>query len=316
FKKGVTTVKIFVVSVLLLVTVAALSFAQQQAAQGAAPKGNIAFLSTRDGNFEIYTMNVDGSNLRNLTNNKATDFWMSWSSDGSRLLFYSNREGNNEIYMMNADGSHLVNLSRNPSDDRLPAWSPDGRRVAFVSNRGQDQVDLYMMDIDGGNIRRLTDNKLYEEVPAWSPDGKRLAFTREVPVPGDTSGAPHYDIFVMNADGTGEVRLTNLEGFASGAAWSPDGKRIAFYLAEGKKISDIFIMDNDGKNIQNVTNDSTENYSPSWSPDGQWIAYTSGSSKNYDVSAIRSDGTNRVRLTDHPKRDETPVWQPVVKPKK
>ena len=170
-----------------------------------------------------------------------------------------------------------------------------------------------MMDIDGTNVRRLTDNKLYEEVPSWSPDGKRLAFTREVPLPGDTSGAAHYDIFVVNTDGTGEVRLTTLEDFASGAAWSPDGKRIAFYGRREKKM-DIFTMDNDGKNIQNVTNDSTEDYSPSWSPDGQWIAYTSGSSKNYDVWAIRSDGTNRVRLTDHPKRDETPSWQPIPNP--
>lgn len=76
------------------------------------PYGVFTFLTTRDGNFEIYSMNADGTNPINLSNNKAVDFWSSWSPDGKQILFYTNRDGNNEIYRMDADGKNPINISR------------------------------------------------------------------------------------------------------------------------------------------------------------------------------------------------------------
>ena len=92
----------------------------------------LAFVSERDGNSEIYVMNVDGSAQENLTEQPASDSHPSWSRDGRRIVFVSRRDGNAEIYVMNADGSGLRNLTRTPSADRDPAWSPDGRAIAFV----------------------------------------------------------------------------------------------------------------------------------------------------------------------------------------
>ncbi len=88
--------------------------------------GQIAFVSDRDGNFEIYVMNADGSGQTNLTNNPAVDglLGIDWSPDGSRIAFTSDRDGNDEVYVMNADGSGLTNLTNNPADDSHPAWSP------------------------------------------------------------------------------------------------------------------------------------------------------------------------------------------------
>jgi len=84
----------------------------------------IAFASNRDGNSEIYVMNVDGSDLTRLTNNPTNDGYPAWSPDGERIAFISDRDGNREIYLMNADGSGQTNLTNNPAHDRSPAWQP------------------------------------------------------------------------------------------------------------------------------------------------------------------------------------------------
>lgn len=274
------------------------------------PAGTLSFLTTRDGNFEVYSMDASGQNVRNLTNNTALDFWSSWSPDGSQILFYSNRDGNNDIYVMEADGSRQRNLSNHPSHDYLPAWSPDGTRIAFTSDRDHKSREIYTMDAGGSGIARLTVNEEFEEVPTWSPDGKMILFTRQIAEPGDTSHAANGEIFIMDADGKNEKRLTVKKGFDSGAKFSPDGKRIAFYGPAEDKNFEIFIMDSGGGNAVNVTDDISEDYSPSWSSDGKWIAYTSGTPAQYDVWVIHVESRKKIRLTNGPKRNETPVWRP------
>lgn len=274
------------------------------------PIGTLSFLTTRDGNFEIYSMDASGQKVKNLTNNKALDFWSSWSPNGKHILFYSNRDGNNEIYMMDADGSNQRNLSNHPSNDYLPDWSPDGKRIVFTSDRDHKSREIYTMNADGSNVARLTSNEEFEEVPTWSTDGTKILFTRQIREPGDTSHAANGEIFIMDADGKNEKRLTYKKGFDSGARFSPDGKRIAFYGPTEEKNFEIFIMNIDGSNITNLTNDALEDYSPSWSPDGKWIAYSSGTPAQYDVWIIHVETGRKIRLTNEPKRNETPVWRP------
>lgn len=274
------------------------------------PTGTLSFLTTRDGNFEVYSMDASGQNVKNLTRNKALDFWSSWSPDGKHILFYSNRDGNNEIYVMDADGNNQRNLSRHPSNDYLPTWSPDGKRIAFTSDRDHKSREIYVMNADGSNISRLTSNEEFEEVPTWSADGEKILFTRQIKEPGDTSHAANGEIFMMDADGKNEKRLTIKKGFDSGGRFSPDGKRIAFYGPTEDKNFEIFIMNSDGSNMTNLTQDILEDYSPSWSPDGTWIAYSSGTSAQYDVWIIHVESRKKIRLTSEPKRNETPVWRP------
>jgi TolB protein len=274
------------------------------------PTGNLTYMSTRDGNFEIYSMDTKGENLKNLSCNKATDYAFSYAKDG-RLAFYSNRDGNDEIYIIDADGKKQTNITNHAAGDRVPYFSPDGKQVLFISNRDQKSGEIYIMDADGKNLKRLTNNEYFEDAAGWSNDGKKIYFSRELRDLKDTSvNAPgNGEIFVMDANGTNENRLTNRPGFDGGPTLSPDGSKIAFYGKAADGNYEIFLMDADGKNIINITEDALEDYSPSWSPDGKWIAYTNGNSKNYDVWMIHLETKIKTRLTTQPKRDESPIWQ-------
>jgi len=187
----------------------------------------IAFASDRDGGWEIYVMDADGSDMKRLTNNSAWDLASSWSPDGTRIAFVSDRDGGWEIYVMDADGSGVERLTNN--NGSYPAWSPDGTRIAFASDR-YGYVEIYVMDADGSGVKWLTSNSCWDMYPAWSPDGTEIAFASDRH--GDS------EIYVMDADGSGVKRLTNNRRRDVQPAWSPDGTRIAF-------VSDnhIYVMD-------------------------------------------------------------------------
>ncbi len=274
------------------------------------PTGKLIYMSTRDGNFEIYSMETNGDSVKNLSCNKATDYSFSSTADG-RTLFYSNREGNDEIYLMSKDGKTATNLTNHPKADRIASLSPDEKKIVFSSNRDGKTSELYVMNIDGSNVTRLTINENFEDGPEWSPDGKKIIFSRDIKPVNDST--PHVtsngEIFTMDSDGSNVTRLTNRPGFDGGPKFSPDGSKIAFYGKTEDGNYEIFIMNADGSNIVNLTEDELEDYSPSWSPDGKWIAYTKGNSKNYDVWIINLETKIKTRLTTQPKRDESPVWQ-------
>jgi Tol biopolymer transport system component len=141
----------------------------------------IAFSSYRDGNFEIYTMNPDGTEQTRLTNNPGKDEYPSWSPDGKKVAFGSNRDGNAEVYIMNADGSNQTRLTDNPAFDHLPSWSPDGKKIAFYSLRNdvppekderpwyEYNAEIYVMNADGSKQKNITNNPAYDGYPSWSP---------------------------------------------------------------------------------------------------------------------------------------------------
>lgn len=274
------------------------------------PDGDIIFMSTRDGNFEVYQMNINSGHAKNLTCNKTTDYSFSNFKNGD-LLFYSNRDGNDEIYRLDKDGKKFTNLTNNPAGDRIADISPDESKIVFTSDRNNKNKDIFIMNSDGTNIISLTNDVNFEDAPSFSPDGNKIIFTKDIITNTDETAysSSNGEIFIMNIDGSNITRLTNREGFDGGAQFSPDGSKIAFYGKTEKGNYEIFLMNPDGTNIENLTNDELEDYSPSWSPDGNWIAYTKGNSENYDVWVINLKTKIKHRLTTQPKRDESPYWK-------
>ena len=286
-------------------------------------QGQIAFVSRRDGNSEIYVMDTDGGNPQNLTNNPASDHSPSWSPDGKRIAFLSDRDGHfmngiptTEIYVMDADGRNQQNLTNNPSYDSSPSWSPDGKRIAFDSNRdGRFNFEIYVIDTDGRNLQRLTNNPdpnghPDDRYPSWSPDGKRIVFSarREGHVVHNRDIT--YEIYVMDADGGNEQRLTDNRNNDWYPAWSPDGKRIAFSADRKGNLGNfnIYVMDADGGNPQNLTNNRAWNWSPSWSPDSQRIVFNSNRDGKSEIYVMDADGGNQQRLTNNRHSDSSPAW--------
>lgn len=151
----------------------------------------IMFASHRGKGWQIFVIDVDGSNETCLTPPEVDSEGPAWSPDGTRIVFYSNRDGPTGIYVMNADGSGPVRLEDGGGRSHSPTWSPDGSRIAFISTRG-GKPDIYIMDAEGGNVAKLTtDNDLFESDPEWSPDGRKIVFAGHA-----EAGEP--DIYVVS----------------------------------------------------------------------------------------------------------------------
>jgi TolB protein len=219
------------------------------------------------------------------------------------------------IWVMDADGSNAALLSPPRQRSDFAAVSRDGSRIAFAST-GEDFMGrwaLYVMDADGSEVSRLTN--FSDNIPgSWSPDGSRIAFTsgrhgggggKSMQAPG--AGGGNTELYIIDANGSAETRLTDDPGQDLSPAWSPDGSSIAF-ATDREGNFEIYLMSlSDGK-LQNLTANPALDAQPVWSPDGSRIAFTSGRDGNEEIYVMNPNGTDVRRLTDHPAADAQPAW--------
>ena len=274
----------------------------------------IVFASNRDGDWDIYSMGVNGDNLVQLTDHPAADEYPACSPDGRRIAFRSERDGTPDLYVMHRDGDNVIRLTSDNSNDSRPSWSPDGTRIAFASSRWVNRnAEIYVMDADGENEINLTNHKWDDVKPSWSPDGSKIAFVAFRDGAADT---PRH-IFEMNADGTGRRNLTEDIGLtnSSSPSWSPDGSKIAFVAFRDGAVAfeprHIFVMNADGTGRRNLTEDTglTNSFSPTWSPDGSKIAFSSRIHwMTGDIYVMTADGEKLERLTDKEGNNRQPAY--------
>ncbi len=212
-------------------------------------KSKIAFSSTRDGDSEIYVMEIDGSNQVRLTINPARDYDPSWSADGDRIAFVSNRDrGLEQIFVMDADGGNQRRLTQ-MGKNSLPTWSPDGKRIAFVSTR-DGASRIYVMDENGENQESPTQEMVPKGAPSWSPDGQWIAYSA-------TDEAHIIQIYAVRVVGVPHLEKLTRDGpYKLQPAWSPDGNTIAytswvFNLKRGQKT--IHLMTSEGKHLKQLS---------------------------------------------------------------
>lgn len=268
----------------------------------------IAFDSDRDGNLEIFTMDSNGENLVNLTNDPADDWNPDWSPDGSQIAFVSERNNERSIYIMDADGSNLRLLTNMPESD-LADWSPDGKTIAFTS-KANGNFEIYIMKADGSNEPiNLTNNDTQDLVPVWSPDGSQIAW-----LSGDTEG---WDLFVMTSDGSNVRQLTD-QGHVSNVKWSIDGN---LYLDWENNVYGSFncLMDPDGTIIATgLGKGDGLPYFPYWTLEEDKVELVSadmddGNDEIYLIGDIFPDYV--LNITNNPGNDRNPDWPALCGPK-
>jgi tol-pal system beta propeller repeat protein TolB len=225
-----------------------------------------------------------------------------------RIAFDSVRPGDSdlEIYTIRPDGTGLRQVTFNAKSDYSPAWSPDGLQIAFVRSEpfadGEIWVKDSRKDTRIARLTQLTNNTVYDDGPAWSPDGSKIVFA--------SFRDGNWDIYVMNADGSGQKRLTTDPEPDRDPVWSPDGSKIAFWSSRDGNL-DIWAMDADGSNQTNLTQiDASQSQGaiwPNWSPDGSKIVFE----RDSDIWVVDADGSNQTNVSDTPESDESnPAWSP------
>jgi TolB protein len=262
----------------------------------------IAFSSDRTGNREVWMMDYDGYNQRQITVSKNINLSPDLSPDGKRIAYstYAATENivSQVIILYSIYTGDKKTLFTKGSLNSAPAWSPDGRRIAFASNF-EKYTDIYAINTDGTGLRKLTFGRSIDTSPAWNPKSGQIAFT------SDRSGNPM--IYVMNEDGTNEQRITYVGEYNESAAWSPDGSKLA-YVSRSGAIFDIYVvMDMATGKVRRLTQNDLSNENPVWAPDSRHMAFASNRTGRYQIWSMSVDGTKLRQLTREG-NNTSPSW--------
>ena len=279
-------------------------------------QGQILFETDRDGNYEVYVMNEDGSGQRNLTNFWADDAAASWSPDGERIVFISWRTGvgsfkltNGSAYAMDRDGSDLVQLTSDEFDDDWPTWGPSGQ-IAFATSRDGNS-EIYAMGADGSGqpaaarLANLTRHPADDSEPNWSRRGDLIAFTSNRD--GDS------EIYVMRPDGSGQRNLTDHPGRDRHPVFSPDGRWVAF-ATDRHGQDELYLINVETLAEVRLTHNEAGDWKATWSPDGERIAFYSNREGDKEIYVMRRDGTGAANISRSPASEEFPSWSPNERP--
>lgn len=268
-------------------------------------ESKIYFISTRTGHKEVWSMDYDGANQKQLTHLGTVSLSPRVSPDGSRVAFsgLTRPPESWQIMMYSLDLGRMVSFPHYHGGNYSPGWSSDGTKLAFSSSMGSGTTDIFIADATGAGPRRLTNGKS-DISPVFNPrTNAQIAF-----VSGRT-GLPQ--IYIMDADGSNVQRVTD-QGYAVSPAWSPNGLLLAFSWVRnyGPGIlggADIYVMDIASRQIVQLTHDGGRNDFPSWSLDGRHIVFQSNRSGTEEIWSVLADGTHLQQLT-HEGRNTQPNW--------
>jgi TolB protein len=266
----------------------------------------IAFVSNRSGNKEIWVMDYDGSNQHSITQLKTIALTPRWSPDATRIAFtcYESFRGvtSAQLCMYSTDSSRLISFPRFRGTTCCPAWSPDGKQLAFMAS-GTGDPGIYVSDSDGAHEHRVTLTRGVSTSPVWNPrTGKQIIFL------SDRGGEPL--LYEMNSDGSNieKIEMPDM-GYVVDPAWSPNGQLLAFAWRRPSGNFDIYIMDIVSRQLVELTRDVGRNERPSWAPDGRHLVFESTRTGTRQIWSILADGSEPKQLT-YTGQNESPNWSP------
>ena len=262
----------------------------------------IYFVSNRTGHKEIWVMDPDGSNQRQISRFNSLSIMPAVSPDGAKVAFTSFARGNPAIFILSTDtGRRLPFYNQVASMNATPDFTPDGKQLLY-SSTASGRAQIYIANIDGSNLRRISNTSALEVEPKVNPKtGTDLVFV------SGRSGP--QQIYRMNMDGADVQRLSNGEGEASNPCWHPNGQIMAFAWTRGFATGNfnIFVMDVASRNFNQLTYGAGRNENPAWAPDGRRLAFMSTRSGSEQIWTMLADGTQLKQLTTAGKNG-TPVW--------
>lgn len=255
--------------------------------------------SKKRGRKQIFVMDSDGHQPRQITKNTSFNLGASWSPDGRELTFTSYAAGFPDIYVAELESGHIRRLTNNRSTNITPAFSPDGGSIAYSSGQGSD-MEIYLMSNRGAESLPFAPAFGLDLAPVFSPNGEHLLFSSE------RGGRLHLYKKALYEDGPA-TRLTFAGSQNDSADWSPDGTRIVFTRFFGQHYQ-IFTINPDGSNIRQLTFHGSNEH-PRWSPDSRYITFSKTIAKKTHVYMMRFDGANKTILTEG-KNASLPDWGP------
>jgi TolB protein len=267
----------------------------------------IAFISDRTGERELYVMSADGRDQRPATASRTLKMFPEWTPDGQAVL-YTNYAGGQPGFSI---VSRSDEIEPGPILDRLlpgmpkyrGRFDPTGEELAMVTS-ADGAAEIFRVRRKGSEPTRLTNHPAIDISPSWSPDGRQLVFC------SDRSGAPQ--LYVMDRDGGSLRRLTYTGTYNASPVWSPDGRWIA-YETRVRGQFDLWLIDPSGQVNFPIVQHSRSDEAPSWSPDGRKIAFSSARRGRFDLYVMDWNGENVQRLTSRSGKNVQPDWGPQVR---
>ena len=265
--------------------------------------GTTVFDSNRDGNPEIYSMDMGNYTQTRLTNNPAVDMQPVLAPNSQQVLYVSNVSGNNEIYLSGLDRRAPINLTNNPADDQYPSWSPDGNYIAFATNRDGNN-EIYIMKNDGTEVRNLSQNPAADSTPSWFSSPGMLSVDEWIAFTTNRDG--NNEIYRVRRDGSELANLT--QNIANDYSPSGFSATIAF-VSDRSGNPDIYTMKVDGTSQANITNSPGQDLDPSIGPSASWVAFSSDRSGSLDIWVIQTNGKGAYNMTKSQGQDRHPSWR-------
>ena len=266
----------------------------------------IAYVSARGGNKEIWVMDYDGANAHALTSMKTIALTPRWSPDATRIAFtcFVPYQGvvSAQICLYSLASNRTIAFPRFRGTNSSPAWSPDGSQLAFESSQGGDP-QIVVSDANGGHLHRVTDTAGVSTSPVWNPKtGQQIVFV------SDRGGDPV--LYLANSDGSNVQKIDMPDmGYVIDPAWSPNGQLLAFSWRRPSGNYDIYVMDIVTHQLAELTKDEARNERPSWAPDGRHIVFESTRTGSRQIWSMLADGSMPHQLTFQGE-NESPNWSP------